>query len=327
MILSINDNKTDYASDTNIYSLFKKVCEAYTMEKAISIGNEKMNYKELDERSGAIAEYLKKNGVMKGDIVAVMADKTPQIIVSLLSLLRLGAVYLPISQKYPIDFIEKIISDSKTRFLLFHGECDISADIQKINIDLADSNTSATVNEEVAPEDPAYVIYTSGSTGVPKGVTVTHRNIIRLIDNTNFIDIKKTDIILQTGSITFDASTFEIWGALLNGAELHLVSEDILLDSAALKKEIIDSKASILWVSAPLFHQLVDIDSSIFNSVRVLLAGGDVVKPEYTNRVFQNNPSITIINGYGPTENTTFSTTYNIKKDRHKHSSNWYANS
>lgn len=314
MILSINDNKTDYASDTNIYSLFKKVCEAYTMEKAISIGNEKMNYKELDERSGAIAEYLKKNGVMKGDIVAVMADKTPQIIVSLLSLLRLGAVYLPISQKYPIDFIEKIISDSKTRFLLFHGECDISADIQKINIDLADSNTSATVNEEVAPEDPAYVIYTSGSTGVPKGVTVTHRNIIRLIDNTNFIDIKKTDIILQTGSITFDASTFEIWGALLNGAELHLVSEDILLDSAALKKEIIDSKASILWVSAPLFHQLVDIDSSIFNSVRVLLAGGDVVKPEYTNRVFQNNPSITIINGYGPTENTTFSTTYNIKK-------------
>ncbi len=314
MLLSFNNNKTDYERNRDIYFLFKKVCFEYSYETAISEGSEKISYKELDERSCILASYLKEKGVNKGDIVAVMADKTPQVIVALLSILRIGAVYLPVSEKYPLEFLESIINDSKARCILCREESEISVNIERININ-PDFNTAVVeVHEDVSSDAPAYVIYTSGSTGVPKGVTVTHRSIIRLVNKTNFIDIRNTDVILQTGSITFDASTFEIWGALLNGAELHLVSEDIILDAIALKQEIIFSGASIMWVSAPLLHQLVDIDSTLFNSVRVLLSGGDVVKPEYTNRIFENNPLITIINGYGPTENTTFSTTYNITK-------------
>ncbi|MCU0288009.1 MAG: amino acid adenylation domain-containing protein, partial [Acidobacteria bacterium] len=158
----------------------------------------------------------------------------------------------------------------------------------------------------------AYIIYTSGSTGKPKGVMVEHRNVVRLVKNTNYIKFQPGDRILQTGALTFDASTFETWGALLNGLTLYLVRNENMLATEKLKKITRDYQISIMWMTSPLFNQKVEADIDIFAGLRTLLVGGDKLSPVHIDRLRKRFPQVYIINGYGPTENTTFSTTYLI---------------
>ncbi|HLP62203.1 MAG TPA: non-ribosomal peptide synthetase, partial [Candidatus Deferrimicrobium sp.] len=168
---------------------------------------------------------------------------------------------------------------------------------------------------DLVPSNLAYVIYTSGSTGNPKGVLVAHRNVIRLVNNTDYIQFKDRDRILQTGALSFDASTFEIWGALLNGMSLVLFPKEQILNPVALKHILRQLDISTIWMTAPLFNQMADEDEEIFARLRNLLVGGDILSPVHINRVRKKNPGLKIINGYGPTENTTFSTTYSIESD------------
>ncbi|MDQ1354468.1 MAG: hypothetical protein QG657_4777, partial [Acidobacteriota bacterium] len=160
----------------------------------------------------------------------------------------------------------------------------------------------------------AYIIYTSGSTGKPKGVMVEHRNVVRLVKNTNFVEFREGDRLLQTGALEFDASTFEIWGSLLNGMTLCVAGKDEILNPVKLKGNIRKYDVCTMWLTSPLFNQLVAVDVEIFSGLRNLLVGGDVLSPLHINRVIERFPQLNIINGYGPTENTTFSTTYRIKK-------------
>ncbi|MCP5107539.1 MAG: amino acid adenylation domain-containing protein, partial [bacterium] len=166
-----------------------------------------------------------------------------------------------------------------------------------------------------SPADLAYVIYTSGSTGQPKGVLVEHRNVVRLVKNAHYIEFSETLRILQTGALEFDASTFEIWGTLLNGGSLFLVEKKEILEHRRLKRAIETYCINIMWMTAPLFNQMVDVDIEIFKGLKRLLVGGDVLSPPHINRVRKAYPGLNVINGYGPTENTTFSTTYLIHDD------------
>ncbi|MHB8063012.1 MAG: amino acid adenylation domain-containing protein, partial [Ruminiclostridium sp.] len=162
-------------------------------------------------------------------------------------------------------------------------------------------------------DDLAYIIYTSGTTGMPKGVEVLQRNVVRLVINTNYITISEQDRILQTGSIAFDASTFEIWGALLNGATLYLTTKDVIMNADLLNDYLNENEISILWLTASLFSKLVNENDKLFQKVKYLLTGGDIVSSKHVKMVKDRVPDIHIINGYGPTENTTFSTCYEIK--------------
>ena len=157
-------------------------------------------------------------------------------------------------------------------------------------------------------------MYTSGSTGKPKGVMVENKSVVRLVKNTNYIKFNSDDKILQTGSIVFDACTFEIWGALLNGLELYVIKKEELLDASLLHTYILKNGITVLWLTAPLFNQLCEENPHMFRTVRCVLSGGDVLSCKHINLVKTANPNITIINGYGPTENTTFSCCHIINK-------------
>lgn len=315
LISDVNNTKRTYESNTSIYELFNKVKEKNLDKIAVTFKDENITYGELNARVNGFADYLYQSGVKKQDSVAIVTEKSINLIIAILATIKIGAIYVPVSDKYPEDLVDYIINDSNTKVMICninYSKCDY---LKKIDINKKCEINSDDNTIKVNCNDIAYVMYTSGSTGKPKGVLVTHKNIIRLVNNTNFIDFKPLDVILQTGSLTFDASTFEVWGALLNGLKLQLVEEEVLLDVNLLREEIVKSRASIMWITSPLFNQLSEINMKLFDGIRVLLVGGDVLSPKNISNVKNACRGITIINGYGPTENTTFSTTYKIDKN------------
>ncbi|MCP5047483.1 MAG: AMP-binding protein, partial [bacterium] len=161
----------------------------------------------------------------------------------------------------------------------------------------------------------AYIIYTSGSTGRAKGVMVEHGNVVRLVKNTNYLVFGQDERILQTGAMGFDASTLEIWGSLLNGMTLYLAEVDRISSPVKLKKCIRDYRITIMWLTSPLFNHLLREDIEVFAGLKILLVGGDVSSPVHINRLRKRFPQLEVINGYGPTENTTFSTTFSIDRE------------
>jgi amino acid adenylation domain-containing protein len=165
------------------------------------------------------------------------------------------------------------------------------------------------------PRGLANVIFTSGTTGNPKGVMIEHRSIVRLVRDTNYVTLGPDDCILLTGTVSFDASTFEIWGALLNGGRLVIPPKLSILDPAELKRLIAGHGVTTLWLTTSLFNHLVTHDVSIFAGVRQLLVGGERLSPSHINQFRAAHPATTVINGYGPTESTTFAICHRIACD------------
>ena len=236
------------------------------------------------------------------------------MIVAILAILKVDALYVPIDIDYPDNRINFMLSDSNAKIVLTKRAFLLDLDFENtLAIDLC--NTIYLDNKTFPSKhagDLAYVMYTSGSTGNPKGVVVKQKSIIRLVKNPNYINFHKNEKILQTGSIVFDACTFEIWASLLNGFELYIIKKSELLDPNSLKSYLIENKITILWLTAPLLNQLCENHPDMFKTVRCLLTGGDVLSPKHINLIRKVCPDLTIINGYGPTENTTFSTCFTI---------------
>lgn len=312
-ILSIN-TKREYPRNSNLVSLFEEIVNKYEDKVALKFKDKTLTYKELNEKANKISSELIRNNAKKEDIIGVIANRSIETIISILGIIKAGCAYIPINKKYPDSMIINMLEEANCNIVL--GEGNKEEFYTNINwIDVLKDYEAMNFENNSNSKDLAYIIYTSGTTGKPKGVKVNHRNIIRLVKGSSWIELKAEDTILQTGTLSFDASTFEIWGALLNGLTLCLIEEEDILNPEHLSKEIIKNNVSIMWVSSPLFNQLIESKNDTFNGCKTLVVGGDKLSTKHINLARKSCDSINIINGYGPTENTTFSTTYKINKD------------
>ncbi|WP_080283458.1 non-ribosomal peptide synthetase, partial [Clostridium botulinum] len=319
ILYQFNDTKVDYPRDKTIQELFEEQVEKTPDNIAVVFEDKKLTYKELNEKANRIARVLRSNGVKAESIVGIMVERSINTIVQIMGILKSGGAYLPIDPNYPNERIEYILKDSNCKTLLserglvrnieFYGEViDLfEEDLFKEDV----TNLEKTNN----PNNLAYIIYTSGTTGNPKGVMCEHKNVVRLVKNINYIEFKNDDKIFQTSSMVFDASIFEIFGSLLNGLELCLAKNETIILPELLKKVVIKNNITILALTSELFNQIAEENISVFKSLRYLLIGGDILSPKYINLVRKKYKNLRILNEYGPSENTTNSTTYFIDKE------------
>lgn len=320
IINKFNGTTTDYPKEKTVQQLFEEMVIGNLDKIAVVSQGVGLTYKELNEKANQVARALVNRGIKSNDIVAVLCDRSIETVIEILGIIKAGAAYLPLDLEYPKERLKYMIEDSKARVMLVKPDLLKNNIICNMDIDFVNIYSDEVLSQEVEnlcnrsmSEDLIYIIYTSGSTGQPKGVSVVHKNVVRLVKNTNYIEFLEDDRILQTGSMAFDASTFEVWGALLNGITLYIESKDVILDSGNIDNYINKNSITIMWLTSPLFNQLCETNAYMFKNIRCLLVGGDVVSPKYVSKVKKINPNLILCNGYGPTENTTFSTVYKIQ--------------
>lgn len=269
-----------------------------------------LTYAELNARANQVASHLSACGVARGDVVAVMMSRSPEQVVAILAVLKCGGAYLPLDGNNPVARNSKCLNAARVSLVIADHEIHESLAlgrhiVDSRSADLFSAENSDNLEIEGEPDDRCYVMFTSGSTGQPKGVVVPHRAVIRLVKQSNYIEVSEHDSILQFAPLSFDASTFEIWGALLNGGTLVLYS-GATFDPSLFAREIREQRITILWLTAALFHLIATRFLTSLKGIKVLLAGGDVLYPKVVNKVLDAMPELVLINGYGPTENTTF---------------------
>jgi len=313
-----NLTTTEYPRTSSIHRVFEEQARNTPNNIAVSFGRQALTYAELNEKANQLAHFLAKSGVKPGMRVAICLDRSLEVIVGLLGILKAGAAYVPVDASYPASRLSFLIEDSQVQSLLTMRTLAGNLPQLKTNIICLDADWPAIATEtggnpihDGGPEDLAYVMYTSGSTGNPKGVRVPHRAVLRLVKNNSFATFSADEVILQLAPLSFDAATFEIWGALLNGGRL-VVAPAGRVTPEDIGAIITENKITAMWLTAALFHLMVTNHLESLRPLRQLLAGGDVLSVTHVRRVLENLPHIRLINGYGPTENTTFTCCHTI---------------
>ncbi len=249
--------------------------------------------------------------------VSVCVGRSIELVVTLLGILKAGGAYVPLDPAYPKERLAFMFADTGAPVLVAQEHLlsrlpAHSAKVVRIDAEweaIARQRDTNPVNQS-SPDNLAYVMYTSGSTGQPKGIGIPHPGIVRLVKNTNYISFSPKEVFLQFAPSSFDASTLEIWGSLLNGARLVVFPNADVPSLEELGQVLQRYQVSTLWLTAGLFHQMVENQLDKLAGVRQLLAGGDVLSVPHTRRVLQQLEGCTLVNGYGPTENTTFTCCY-----------------
>ncbi|HKR14768.1 MAG TPA: amino acid adenylation domain-containing protein, partial [Pyrinomonadaceae bacterium] len=314
-----NQTATAYPRERCIHQLFEEQAEARAAEIAVVFDDQQLSYAELNERANQLAHYLRRLGVQPETRIALCVERSLEMLVGMLGILKAGGAFAPLDSSHPLERISFMLEDLQAPVVLtqehlldklpaYWGQV-ISLDADWDDL-ISLESTQNPINEATA-ENLAYVMYTSGSTGIPKGVSVAHRAVVRLVKNTDYVRLGPDEVFLQFAPISFDASTLEIWGCLLNGGRLA-VMPPALPSLDTLGETLRKHGVTALWLTAGLFHLMVDERLDDLQPVRQLLAGGDALSPSHVKKAFQGLPSCRLINGYGPTEGTTFTCCYPV---------------
>ncbi|SAL59849.1 non-ribosomal peptide synthetase [Caballeronia humi] len=301
--------------------LFRRSARQHSDAIAVTGNGHALSYDELDRQSSQFAHFLRKRGVGVETRVGLCHERTPELIVAVLGILKAGGAYVPMDPSYPNHRLVLIAADSDLAVVVTSGherrrferlECDVIVfdDVRR----MVSLESDDTPPDPTRPDNLAYVMYTSGSTGEPKGVAVTNRNIVRLAIRQTYVDIGPTTVIALASNTAFDAASFEMWAGLLNGARLVCVARHELIDASALSAKIEGEHISVLFLTAALFHHMCRSHVDTFAGLTNLVVGGDRLDPSAAAIFRRAHPRVALINGFGPTETTTFATSYRVPK-------------
>jgi amino acid adenylation domain-containing protein len=321
MLEDWNQTSADYPRDSTVHRLFEKQARSTPDAEALVFRRRRMSYQALNERANRLARYLRRRGVGRNVLVGLCLERSLEMIVGLLAILKAGGAFLPLDPTYPTRRLRFMLDDTGARYVLTQQNLEkrlpdnasrrilIDSDWPRIARERADDISTETSSAG----DLAYVMYTSGSTGNPKGVAIPHRGVVRLVRGASYAEFGAGEVFLQLAPVSFDASTFEIWGALLNGSRL-VVMPPGTVSLGELGDTLKRHGVTTLWLTAGLFHQMVESQIDGLSEVRQLLAGGDTLSVPHVEKVLEKIPGCRLINAYGPTENTTFTSTHEVRR-------------
>ena len=307
---------TAYPREATIGGLFLETARRFPQREALRCGGCSLTYFQLHSEASQLALQLLDAGVAPGDLIAISSRPSPEMIVGFLAILLAGGGCVPIDPTYPAERFAQLLADCGASIGLSTAGCETcypQAWKGKIlPIHAAGNAASPTELPEIplTAEHPAHLLFTSGSTGRPKGVLLPHRGVVRLVRNQNFLTITLDDVFLQAAPVSFDASLLEIWGPLLNGARLTLLPDGPGI--AEIVTAVREHGVTTLWLTAGLFQLMMSESPASLKGLRYLLSGGDVLSVPHVRRALESLPGTRLINGYGPTENTTFTTCHTI---------------
>ncbi|HSF38614.1 MAG TPA: amino acid adenylation domain-containing protein [Thermoanaerobaculia bacterium] len=309
-----NDTAAAFPQEAAIHDLFAAQAKLSPDAVAVEQGEMRLTYRELRRRSDRLARRLTALGLRPEERVAVLAERSPGLIVTLLGILQAGGAWLPLDPADPPERLAWMLRDAGASLLVAQATPSIELPTGLRRVD-PESDGPQMEPPRVPAAALAYVMYTSGSTGTPKGVAVTHRNVVRLVRGGDCAELGPEQTWLQYAPVSFDASTLEIWAPLLNGGRLVLFpGRPGSLDELA--RVVATHGITAAWLTAGLFHEMVDGCVEGLRPLAQLLSGGDVVSPGHARRALAAHPSLTLINGYGPTEGTTFTCCHRLTAAR-----------
>lgn len=319
LITMFNDTQTEYPRDKTIVELFEEQVAKTPDQVAVKFGVDQLTYWELNERANQLTHLLVSCGVKIETPIGLVLDRSLDMIIGLVASLKAGGAYLPIDPVYPKERITFMLQDGEAPVVIVqtHLRDKISSEYhgKVIQIDQPQQFINKSAENlclNIKPDNLACIIYTSGSTGKPKGTLICQRGVVRLVRNTNYIKIYPTDHMLQLPSYSFDVSIFDIWGALLNGARLVLIEKEKLLAIQELADLLVREKITVLSITTALFNSMADFAPQSFRRVRKILFGGEKVSVSHVQKVMEFVQPGTLLHAYGPTENTTVTTVYEI---------------
>ncbi len=324
VLVEWNRSDAEFPGERCVHELFEEQARKTPNAVAVTFEDASLSYAGLNRRANRLAHYLRELGVGPDARVAVCLERSSELIVALLGVLKAGAAYVPLDPAHPWERRRYMLEDSAPAALLTDARLQgLFAGLNE-TLPVLDMSSAAPPWKDHPETDLAgasvgltsrhlaYVIYTSGSTGTPKGVMVPHRAINRLVLNNGYAKFEASDRVAFASNPAFDAATLEVWAPLLNGGRIVVISQDALLEPARFGQTLKRQAVTTLWLTVGLFNQYADRLSEEFGNLRYLIVGGDALDPRVIARVLRSHPPQHLINGYGPTETTTFAITHEI---------------
>ncbi|MGZ3458142.1 MAG: non-ribosomal peptide synthetase [Archangium sp.] len=317
VLVEWNQTRTRYPRNASVHELFEAHVARRPEAVAAEYEGQVLSYAELNLKANQVARHLRRLGVTAGSRVGLCAGRSLEMVAATLGILKAGGAYVPLDPAYPSERLAFMLEDTAVPVVLAQPELasklpPMSARVVALSWETFAHESGENLGEKVGPEAMAYVMYTSGSTGKPKGVCIPHRGIVRLVRDTNFIQVTAEDRFTQMANTAFDAATLELWGALLNGASLLGVPREVALVPRALATFIREKQASVVFVTTALFNQVAAECPEAFQGVKYVMFGGEAADARWLREVLDQGSSAKLLNLYGPTESTTCATWHEV---------------
>lgn len=315
-----NATAIDYPRDQCIHHLFEAQVALTPDATALVMDEQRVSYEELNALANQLAHHLRKLGIGPDSLVGIAMHRSIELVTGILGILKAGGAYVPLDSAYPRERLAFMLRDTNVQVLLTEQSLlsrftDCTGQTVCLDRDwplIAQEEQDNPPHQTVA-DNLAYVMYTSGSTGTPKGVMVPHRAVLRLVCGADYVRLDANRVHLLLAPLSFDASTFELWGALLHGARCIIFAQDVPAIER-LGSVIQRQRVTTLWLTASLFNMIIDEAPQILSGVQQLLTGGEALSVSHVRRALESLPGTAFVNGYGPTESTTFACCYPIPR-------------